>query len=109
MSRLEQGPIAMLCYARLEQGQIAILCYAFAVLCARLRQELGVAARCCALLYAVIGDGKGYAWLCNALLCYATLCCAMLRQGLGGAVALAVAAQAYRRIHSHSYSYGLRP
>ena len=81
-----------------------MLCFAFAVLCARLRQELGVAVRCDALLYAVLGDGAGYVLLCDAMLCYA-----MLRQGLGCAVAVAVAVQAYRRIHSHSYSYGPRP
>jgi hypothetical protein len=92
----------LLCCARLEQGPTAMLCFAFAVLCARLRQELGVAVRCYALLYAVLGYGKGYVWLCKAMLCYA-----MLRQGLGGAVASAVAVQAYR--HIHSYSYGLQP
>ena len=76
--RLEQGPIAMLCYARLEQGPIATLCYAFDVLCAGLRQELGVALRCYALVYVVLGYGKGYVLLRNAMLCYATLCYAIL-------------------------------
>jgi hypothetical protein len=61
----------LLCCARLEQGPTAMLCFAFAVLCARLRQELGVAVRCYALLYAVLGYGKGYVWLCKAMLCYA--------------------------------------
>ena len=71
-----------------------MLCFAFAVLCARLRQELGVAVRCYALLYAVLGYGKGYVWLCKAMLCYAKaramLCydvrCGRLRQVLGVAV-----------------------
>ena len=69
----------MLCDARLEQGPIAMLRFAFAVLCARLRRELGVAVRCYALLYTVLGDGKGYVWLCNAILCYAMLCYAKAR------------------------------
>ena len=47
----------------------AMLCYD--VRCGRLRQVLGVAVRCYALLYAVLGYGKGYAWLCKAMLCYA--------------------------------------
>ena len=98
----------MLCYARLEQGPIAMLRVAFALLCARLRQELGVAVRCYALLHAALGYDKGYVWLGNAMLYYAMLCYAMLRQGLGGAVASAVAVQTYTRIHSHSYSYGLQ-
>jgi alpha-D-ribose 1-methylphosphonate 5-triphosphate synthase subunit PhnG len=54
----------------------AMLCYA--VLCARLKQ------------------GLRFAVLCDAMLCYA-----MLRQGLGCAVTIALAVQAYRRIHSY--------
>ncbi len=39
------------------------------------------------------------------MLCYAMLCYAMRRRGLGCAVALAVDVQAYKRIRSDSYSY----
>ena len=40
----------------------AMLCYD--VRCGRLRQVLGVAVRCYALLYDVLGYGKGDALLC---------------------------------------------
>ena len=58
----------------------AMLCYDLR--CGRLRQVLGVAVRCYALLYDVLGYGKGYALLGYATQCYATLCYAKARARL---------------------------
>jgi hypothetical protein len=55
-------------------------------------------------------DGSGTCMIqpiamCSARLCYAMLCDAMRRQGLGGALASALDVQAYRFTHCHSHSH----
>jgi hypothetical protein len=62
-----------------------------------------------AMCSARLWQGLRFAVLFYVLRCYAMLCYAMRRQGLGGAFASALDVQAYRYIHSHSYSYGPQP
>ena len=74
------------------------------MICCALCSAKARARPCCAMLCVAICSAR--LWLRVAMLCDAMLRYAMLREGLGCAVALALAVQAYGRTHSHSYRTG---